>query len=249
MRKTVLHITAIILICFSTLNVLGQQDDVQPQLWSNLYIGWDASDKFILRNGIAYNFLVSKDAPWSELTVFSNAVFTFHRFMEATAGVYISGSRQSEKLRSFEYRPNVGIRFFTNPSKRWMVTNLSKFEMRIFRYSDGQNDLVFRFRNRIYGIVSLNKHAISDDKNLFLFGYVEAFNNFGEEVRERFFYQFKYKLGLTYRLSFPWRFNIGVIYQDSRDNIEGPAQLPVVVNTKWILEWGVAYIIPAKKKD
>lgn len=88
-----------------------------------------------------------------------------------------------------------------------------------------------------------------DDNNLFLFGSFEAFFNLGQEVRERFFNQFKYKIGLGYRLSYPWRFDIGVIYQDSKNTTGEPINPTANIITKYILEWGVAYIIPPKKRD
>ena len=172
----------------------------------------------------------------------------FHHFMEATLGFYMAGTQQSEELRSYEYRPHIGFRVFTNNSKRWFVTNLSRLELRKFRYTDGTSDLAFRFRNRTYGVVALNKKSMIANKTLFLFGYFEAFYNFENEVKERFFNQFKYKLGLGYRHSYYWHFTIGAIYQDARNNIEGPSQLPVIVNTDWIFEWAVIYVFPPKKK-
>lgn len=88
---------------------------------------------------------------------------------------------------------------------------------------------------------------MSDYKNLVLFGYFEAFFNFGEEVRERFFNQFKYKVGFSYRLSDKWNFDAGFIYQDAVNKALEPSQLPTNVITNYIFEWGVAYIIPSKK--
>ena len=90
---------------------------------------------------------------------------------------------------------------------------------------------------------------MSDNKNLYIYGYFEAFYNFEDEVRERFFNQFKYKIGLGYRLSDNWRFDLGFLYQDSKNTAGEPSQLPVYIDTNWIVEWGIAYIIPMKNKN
>ena len=83
---------------------------------------------------------------------------------------------------------------------------------------------------------------------LFIYGYFEAFFNFGQEVRERFFNQFKYKLGLAYRINPHWGVDLGVIYQDAKDNVVTPSQLPTNLITNYVLDWGVVYIIPASGK-
>jgi hypothetical protein len=237
------------LLCSSWL--LGQTEEVRPQLWNNLLVGWEIDDHFRLRGELSYNVLITDTVPWSELTSAASGVYRFHRFMETSAGFYFSAANQNEDLRSLELRPFMGFTVFTNNSKRWMVSNFSKLEIRTFRYSDLSKDIALRFRNRTYAIVSLNKRSILEDRNVMLFGYFEAFYNFEKEVRERFFNQFKYKLGFGYRHNFSWRVTLGMIYQDARNNVEQPDVLPISykIVTNWVIEWGVAYIIPQKARD
>ena len=242
-------LSTILLICITVLGSQGQNTSAfRPQLWNNLFVGWNIDDKFTLRGDVAFNILLSNEIPWYEITSSVSGVYHFHPFMELTTGLYLARAQQSKDLWSSELRPYIGFRIHTNDSKRWMIANLSRFEIRAFRYSDLDRDIAFRFRNRTYGIVALNQPSILDDRNVYLFAYFEAFFNFGQEVRERFFNQFKYKIGFAYRHNFSWRVNIGVIYQDAINNVEQPAQLPVTVNTRWVLDWGIVYIIPAKKK-
>jgi hypothetical protein len=79
--------------------------------------------------------------------------------------------------------------------------------------------------------------------NLFAFGYFEAFFNFRQEVRERFFTQFKYKLGLGYRINNRWGIDLGVIYQNATNNVKVPTQSPTNLITNYIFEWGFRYVI------
>ena len=127
-----------------------------------------------------------------------------------------------------------------------MVSNASRLELRRFISSNKDNSTTFRFRNRTYAAVALTKRKMSDLNNLILFGYFEAFFNFGEEVRERFFNQFKYKLGFSYRISSNWNVDAGILYQDAVNNVKQPVLLPTIIITNYIFEWGVAYIIGPK---
>lgn len=109
----------LLLFCFTGLSSVAQRyETIRPQVWNNLYVGWNATDKFALRGALAYDVLLSKEIPWNEITVSVAGVYKFHRFMEANAGLYIAGAKQSKNLRSYEYRPYVGFRVFTNNTKR-----------------------------------------------------------------------------------------------------------------------------------
>ena len=80
-----------------------------------------------------------------------------------------------------------------------------------------------------------------------MIGYFEAFLNLGDEIKERFFNQFKYKVGVGYRHDFSWRIDAGLIYQDAKDNVDAPTQLPTNQITNFIFEYTIYYLIPAKK--
>lgn len=249
MKKKFVSIIITFVISITTLISIGQNDGLRPQLWNNLFVGWNVNDKFVWRNSAAFNILLSTESPWNEISLSTSAVYKFHRFFELDGGFYFARARQSKDLKSFEYRPFIGLRMATNNDKRWYVTNLTRLEARFFTYSDRESETGYRFRNRTYAIVSLLKKKMNSNKNLYLFGYFEAFYNFETEVRERFFNQFKYKLGLGYRFSYPWRIDFGVIYQDAKNTTGELTPYDSNIITRFIVEWGVAYIIGPKKKS
>jgi hypothetical protein len=230
-----------------SIQVSSQENGIKPQIWNNLYVVWNINDLFVVRNNLAYNVLLSAQYPWSELTYSATGAYAFHRFFEANAGMYVARANQSDRLKSYEFRPYLGLRITTNTEKRWSISNISRLELRFFQYSDQKLESAVRFRNRTYAAVSLNNPSLNDNHNLILFGYFEAFYNFNEEVRERFFNQFKYKLGFNYRLSDQWRFDFGVLYQDAKNTSNEPVPLNVTIITRYVIEWGVAYIIPLRK--
>jgi len=193
--------------------------------------------------------LISKEYPWYEITLTSIGVYKFQRFYEVSIGFYFARSKQTLTLSSIELRPFVGFQITTNPQKKWLVTNLGKIEMRNLIYSDNDISSSWRFRNRTYLALALTNESMNDNNNLFVFAYFEVFYNFGQEVRERFFNQFKYKLGLGYRLSSRWNFGLGVIYQDSKTTVIEPVNPTVNLVTNYVIEWGINYIIPPRWQD
>jgi len=166
-----------------------------------------------------------------------------------TGNFYASKVKQSLALTSWEIRPVIGFLINSNLSKRLVVFNLTRTELRYMIYSDQQNTFGFRLRNTTLVTTSLNKGSVIEDKTLNLFGSVEFFYNSNDDLRERFVNQIKYKLGLAFRLSFTWRFDIGLMYQDAKNNVPLPSQYPTTLVSNYVLEWGVGYFIGDKKNN
>lgn len=227
-----------------------KSQDIAPQIWNNASVAWNINNQFSWRNNVAYNVLASREFPWNEFSITSTGVFRFAEFFESTIGIYSALTNQTGSLSSFEIRPFIGFRATTNIEKRWAVSNLSRLEMRSIIYSDdNSNGVSIRFRNRTIASVSLTKKQMTTNAdNLFVFGYFEAFFNFGQEVRERFFTQFKYKLGLGYRINSQWGIDLGVLYQNANNNIDEPAKLPTNLITNYIIEWGIRFMIDNEDK-
>jgi long-subunit fatty acid transport protein len=213
-------------------------------VWNNASVGWVINDRFSWRNTLAFNILVSKEFPWNEVTITSVGAYRVTKYFETTLGIYSARTKQTLLLTSFELRPFIGLRFNTNNEKRWMLSNLTRFEMRMLIYSHKSNSESFRIKNRTFVGFSLNKKSfVLRENNFFVFGYFEAFINIGDEVKERFFNQFKYKLGFGYRINQKFGVDLGVIYQEAKDNVLLPANLPTTIITDYIFEWGFRYII------
>ncbi len=243
-----MRVRFLIKLCFLSYTLflyssLLKAQDIAPQVWNNANLGWNINDHFILRNTLAYNVLLSEEFPWNEITFTTTGVYTFHKFLQGSLGLYLAKTKQSLTLSSFETRPFLGLRIFSNVQKRFIISNLNHMELRYFKYSDESTDLTARYRNRTNLAFALTKKSMTSSKNLFAFGYFEAFYNFEREVVERFFTQFKFKLGLGYRFSPSWIFDLGLIYQDAQDNIEMPGQFPTKLTTNYIMDWGISYII------
>lgn len=246
--KKYLGIIAIFFCLFIRFALKGQDNSIRPQLWNNLYLVKNINEKLAFRNALAFNVLLSNDYPWNEYSYSGAVSYDLKPWINGSAGLYLSSTRQSENLTSTEIRPYLGIRLSTKSNKRMLITNISRMEWRNLMYSGGITDMTFRLRNRTYAAVSIIRKTLNTDKNLSLFGYFEAFHNFDNDVVERFSTQYKFKLGFSYRFNYSWRFDLGLIYQEAKNNVVGVGNLPVNTITDYIFDWGVAYIIPPKKK-
>ena len=237
----------IILVLFQ-LQLKAQDKTVRPQLWNNLYLGWEINDRFSLQNSLAYNVLLSQEVKWQEFSNSISSTANLTNWFAGTAGLYVSKTQQIDEIWSSEVRPFASIRFLTLPGKRWRISNRSRFEWRNIFYSKIKDNSSLRFRNRTSFSVSLIKSEIIADNNLSLYGFFEFFHNFDKNVQERFFTQSKTKLGFYYRKNFHWRFDLGFMYQDAKSSIVEATILPTNYITNYIIDWGIIYIIATKKK-
>ena len=220
--------------------------DIAPQVWSNATIGVPLQDRWTIFNNASYNMLVSNEFPWRELSLSSAADFRFHKHFSAIGALYAGRIKQSGTLSNREVRPFVGFRVNSNPEERLVVTNLSRQEFRWLIYSDNNNLTGWRFRNRTLLTYALNKKSALENKSLNLFAFVEFYKNFNDKLKERFVNDIKYKLGLSFRFSDSWRFDFGAIYQVARTNLDEPVQLPTVLTTNYIFEWGMIFFTGRK---
>ena len=215
-----------------------------PQIYNSLFVGWQIKGNLFLRNNLSYNFLYLDPSVWNEIDVSSTLAKSYKDILEGTAGLYFARVQQDLELSNRELRPVLGFRVFNRSGRRYSLSNYSRFEFRYLFYSDNVNDGTARFRNRTTVAISLNRAQLAlPDNNLFLFSYFEAFHNFEADTRERFFKQFKLKLGTGYRFNTNWAIDIGVIYLDSENNLGQASQLPTVVDTNYIFEWQLGYRI------
>lgn len=233
----------IFLFCSLDLFVSAQNTGIKPQVWTNAGIAWKSNNGFYLLNTLSYNVLLSKEVPWNEFSNTFSTAYSINPYISVIGGFYVSRTRQSSSLSTIELRPTTAIRLTTNDDKRWRITNVSKFEFRFIDYTDDSRDNTTRFRNRTLVSVAVNRPNPKQDGSVVLYSYLEVFHNFEESTEERFFKSTKVKTGMAYRLSYHWRFDLGLIYLDATNTIREPSNLPSNIITNFIMDVGVYYIL------
>ncbi len=106
------------------------------------------------------------------------------------------------------------------PLQRFDFGVLFRLEWRNFFYQDGSHDSAWRSRGRVEARFPVNRKSLSADRTLYLRGDAEVFVPIGEEAAETFADRWRFRAGLGYRFTFPWRVEAFAIWQRSRDTLE-----------------------------
>ncbi len=221
----------------------SQEKGFKPQIWSNANIGWNSDNGFTLLNTTSYNVLLSNDLPWNEFSNTFSTAYAFNPHIAVIGEFYTSRTKQSTTLSSSELRPAIALRLSTSNENRWRIANNSKLEFRFMNYTNESRDNTLRFRNKTLISVALKEMNLEQDGSIVLYSYFEIFRNLEKSTVERFFTSAKVKLGTGYRLNYNWRFDFGVIYLDAYTTIDEPSVLPTNIVTKFIVDFGVYYIL------
>ena len=135
MLKKAFYLSLIITLGFSKL----QGQDIAPQIWNNLSIGKELGKKVTWLNTVSYNVLLSSAYPWDEVTLNSVFTYRFHPNFMTSGNFYVARTRQYDMLSSWELRPVIGFMVNTKPTKRFFISNYSRFEYRWMFYSTKKN--------------------------------------------------------------------------------------------------------------
>ena len=224
-------------------NAKGQRSS---QISNNITFSHDITDTLSLRGEVAFDFMYIDPSYWNETSLFLQYAFRPVRFLEGSLNLRYARTQQNKELGSRELRPSTGFRFFSNSGRRAMISNRSLLEFRWLVYTNDQNDFTIRFRNRTTALFSMLKTSVSDTDNLILYTFFEAFHNTESGTVERFFQRTNWKLGLSYRFSNLWLFDVGFNYFDAKNNTEDtsaqPSQLPTVIDSNTSVEWRMVFV-------
>ena len=101
--KKYLGIIAIFFCLFIRFALKGQDNSIRPQLWNNLYLVKNINEKLAFRNALAFNVLLSNDYPWNEYSYSGAVSYDLKPWINGSAGLYLSSTRQSENLTELGY--------------------------------------------------------------------------------------------------------------------------------------------------
>ena len=225
-----------LLLMFSASNLKAQQSTDVLILNNNVGARLITSDQSVFWGNLAFNTSTNEFFFWNQTEFALGYQYEAKEYMDFTGSVYVNHVNQDKELMSNELRFTLGFRIFRPTRYRFKVSNFSRLEARLLYFSDDQDNEAFRFRNLTHLFYSLNRTGLDQDKNFIIYGAAEWFAN-SEIVRERFFNLFKAKVALAYRFNAQYYFDLGLVYQDTRDETGAPVVLPTDYNTNFLLEW------------
>lgn len=206
------------------------------QLWTTFTLNWLRTDRltYELEFEPKVSLWVPDGSPrWASLDITPNVEYASRSWLDLIGEVATGYTGQTDDITSFEVSPRVGLRFHfmsrelpTGPLKRErlprhriVLRNLVRFEGRNLFYSDGSQDSVARFRNRLEFQVPLNRPKVSDDGARYFMIDWEWFIPL-DDPQERFASRQRVRAGIGYRRTSAWRFEALYILNRSRNTIE-----------------------------
>ncbi len=209
-------ISILTLICiFYSLNALGQD----YQQWTRADVRYNFKSSWMAQMEARYNHLISGGPIWREFGIQPSIEYFPDNNFDLFGGILFTFTEQTEDSNSEELRPFLGVRWnIIKPERRVYLRTQLKYESRFFKdVSDNTTSKSNRIRLRLDLTVPITQKSYNMDKDLYSMLRIEYFQNFDEDVKERFWNRGRVYAGLGYRFDYNWRLEFSYIYQASRD--------------------------------
>ena len=231
--------------------------ETSRQIWANLILSRPKSEKLYFEYDIEAARQVSGGEPWKYLYGTGLAEYYPNGYIDLTGELSTGFTQQSREEDSFEATVRLGVRLHLinqifNSSlikeirpervsgKKLGISFLSRIEHRNFWYSgDRASSDDLRWRNRLEFKFALNEPNLSTDGVWYLMADGEYFTPVGDDkAPERFATKYRLRLGLGYRLSYDWRFEVVAMRDEAKETLEDDIEVDAYIldlRLKWFL--------------
>jgi len=227
------------------------------QIWANFIISRPKSEKLYFEYDIEGARQVSGGDPWRY--IYGTGLLEYYpsRWVDLTGELTTGFTQQSAEENSFEATVRLGVRLhlltqiFNSPlvtkirpermsGKKVGIALLSRVERRNFWYNgDRPSSSDVRWRNRLEFKIALNESNLATDGVWYLMADAEWFVPLGnDEAPERFATKRRTRLGLGYRRSYQWRFEVLAMRDEARDTLQDEIDVEALMldlRIKWFL--------------
>ncbi len=220
-----------------TLASLYANDETSKQIWGNYIVGSMLDDKLYSELDFEPKIQISGQEKWANLDTTSLVEYFPNRWIDLTAELVAGYTTQTNDIKSFELTPRLGIRFhiFGNIREylptyeylqlnRFSLSTLIRYEYRSLWTNDNTSEHQSRLRVRVETKTAFNQDNMSYDNTYYLFGDIEGYFNFGDDIEEVFSNKARVRLGPGYRYDDKHTFEVLMIYDYARNTIEGDAR-------------------------
>lgn len=129
-------------------------------------------------------------------------------------------SEQTAELNTMEIRPLIGVRFHNTSDHRVLIGGLARFEYRNIYYTENESwTQSTRSRFRLEAVAPLNRQRFSENNVLYGLADAEVFVVMDEVASERYANRGRYRMGLGYRPSTTWRFELIFSSENTKNTI------------------------------
>jgi hypothetical protein len=243
---------------FSSLLMAQESEpETSKQLWANFILSRPKSEHLYFEYDIEGARQVSGGDPWRYIYGTGLVEYYPNGWVDLTGELTTGFTKQSAEEDSFEATVRLGIRlhlinqifnssFVTEirpermSGKKVNLSLLSRIERRNFWYNGNRpssDDL--RWRNRIEFKFAINKPNFSTDGVWYLMADAEYFSYIGDDKPpERFASKRRIRLGLGYRHSYEWRFEVLAMRDEAKETLEDEIEVDAYMldlRLKWFL--------------
>jgi hypothetical protein len=226
-RESLRVLAAAIALMFLVVSSAGQsQSSTQQvpviQLWVDYDPTWRIKDKLVFDIIISPRAAVDPDTFW-EFLVRPQFTYNLARWIDLTGGVFFAVTNQATAVDTIEPRPYVGVMV---KHTIWRGIQLSNYARVEFRFQFDEDDRLWvtdqRFRNRVEALIPINKKNLSEVGVYYALADAEWFWNNNQQLQERFQSQRRYRLGVGWKQSRAWNFQMIYTLQRARNTINEP---------------------------
>jgi hypothetical protein len=247
--------------CVSTFSSVSSAEEpsgeTSKQIWANFILSRPKSEKLYFEYDIEGARQVSGGDPWRYIYGTGLVEYYPNGWVDLTGELTTGFTKQSAEENSFEATVRAGIRLHLinqifNSSlvteirpermsgKKVNLSLLSRIERRNFWYNgDRPSSDDVRWRNRIEFKFAINEPNFSTDGVWYLMADAEYFSYIGDDKPpERFASKRRIRLGLGYRHSYEWRFEVLAMRDEARETLEAEIEVDAYMldlRLKWFL--------------
>jgi hypothetical protein len=207
----------ILLLLFIRHPSAGQGNQpVNDQFWMDAFVSYNFNKKFKQNAYISYRRIAQEDH-WDQ--VFFNPAFVYtlnKNFQVWGSGVFNYVTDHS--VRYYEFRPYAGLMVLYPRIGGFYIQNFFRLEERIFFQNDeGYVSNNLRARYSLFAFIPLNHREIVD-KTLYLWPGADYFLDLNGPSPTGYINKSRYNIGIGYRVSKIYRFEICFLEQYSRNS-------------------------------
>jgi hypothetical protein len=184
------------------------------QIWANLTLGRNASERTYLELDIEPKLQVTKGEEWRNVDFTPLGEYYPTSWLDLEAEGTVGRTHQRDGIDTFEVTPRIGARLHLFkqvvgsrkrerlPLTRVSLSTLVRLEWRNFFYSDDTPDRhEWRARLRLEGKLAISHKTLAQDRTLYAIGDAEYYAPLGDDIEERYVNKVRARIGLGYRIA------------------------------------------------
>ena len=208
--------------CAIALRIFCSAQSTETQAWADFTLGRNFASIYMAELELGYQQLVQGSPDWSAFSITPTLEASFTSHWDVISGFPWADTRQSDNVRTREFRTQLGARYHVLPFSKVQPRITSRYEWRYFKTIDPEPATSQSNRLRVNAAVFIawDKPYMSYDTLWYSFIDWEAFIVFDEQVQERYAHQSIARIGMGRKFNYNWRLELIYSLMHKRNGID-----------------------------